>query len=69
MKRYEISKEECPVCKNNKYFSCDISSPDGYTAPTNNYIGKIDLNVCTKCGCVYVCKRDLDSYNSKKGNK
>ena len=65
-KRYYITKEECPVCKNKEYFTCNVSSIDGTVCLTNAYIGQITLNICTKCGCVYASKRDLDLYNRKK---
>ena len=58
-----MNKEECPVCKSNQYFTCDVSSISGTVRLTNCIIGQIELNVCTKCGCVFVGKGDLDSYN------
>lgn len=63
-----MNKKECPVCKNNEYFSCDVSSSDGYASLTNRFIGRISLNVCTECGCVYIDKRDLNKYNRAKDN-
>ena len=60
-----MNKEECPVCKNNEYFTCDASSIDGTACLTSTYIETITLNICTKCGCVYVSKSDLDLYNRK----
>ena len=56
---------KCPVCKNTEYFSCSVS---GESSIFSYEIGRVDLKVCTKCGCVYIGNEELDRYKENKNN-
>ena len=56
----------CPVCENKDYFSVHATSTDGMVSLISCGIGRVDLLVCSNCGCVYVAKDELKIYQELK---
>lgn len=63
-----MDKKECPVCKNNEYFSCFGYCPNSKASIISDLAEKVSLNVCTECGCVYVDKAILNAHKKRKTN-
>lgn len=55
---------KCPVCKSDKYFIIYASGGE-YVCLQNGW-GKITLNACVACGCVYVEESVIRNYIAKK---
>ncbi len=52
---------KCPCCKSEEITQLSIFSPSGYVSIIHIGSGSVSINVCKKCGTLF-----LDEYDLKK---
>ena len=58
---------KCPACGSDKYVKFDVQAVDGLTALIfSGVLGRVwELVACAECGCVRLCKYDLNRVKEK----
>mgnify|MGYP003311302978 CR=1 FL=1 len=51
--------KKCPCCKSENITQLSVSSPSGYVSIIHIGSGSVSINVCKKCGTLFLNEYDL----------